>query len=77
MNRKRDGREAAILAFIERYSADHGYQPTVREITEGVGLKSYGMMAGYYLPRLQKAGRIAYVDGKSRTVHIIKEAGNG
>ena len=46
-----------ILSYIEKYSAEKGYPPTVREIGEAVGLNSPSTVHGY-LKRLERDGKL-------------------
>jgi repressor LexA len=50
-------RRQAILDYIERFTSDHGYPPTVREIGAGVGLTSSSSVH-YNLRLLEKGGYI-------------------
>lgn len=43
-----------ILDFIVSYISKHGYSPTVREITEGVGLKSTSSVYNHLLRMLDE-----------------------
>lgn len=47
----------AILLFIKNYIKQHGYAPSVREIGEGVGLKSTSSVHAH-LQNLLKMGKI-------------------
>ena len=58
MARKKDptdlnGRERAILKFIEKELKQNGYPPSVREIGKAVGLKSTATVHAY-LGKLEK-----------------------
>ena len=33
-------KQSNVLDFIKKYSADHGYPPSIREIGQGLGLRS-------------------------------------
>src|SRR3978361_2233958 len=48
-------RQQEIFAFIKRYSADHGYPPTVRDIGKAVGLASSSTVHAH-LANLEKLG---------------------
>lgn len=60
-----------ILEFIEDYSESNGHPPTIREIADGVGLKSPATVQGH-LQRLQRYGCLTYSVGKTRTVQVIQ-----
>lgn len=58
-----------ILSYIERYSAEKGYPPTVREIGEAVGLNSPSTVHGY-LKRLERDGKLEKAEGSSRALRL-------
>lgn len=47
----------AILLFIKNYIKEHGYSPSVREIGEGVGLKSTSSVYDH-LKKMMELGMI-------------------
>lgn len=47
----------AILLFIKNYIKEHGYAPTVREIGQGVGLKSTSSIHSH-LKKMKMLGMI-------------------
>ncbi len=57
-----------ILQFLESYTAEHGFAPSVREIAAATGLKSTASVQ-YHLNRLQEEGRIHHGGGK-RTLSL-------
>lgn len=58
-----------ILYFIIRYAKEHGYPPTVREIGEGVGLRSSASVHRH-MKRMKEGGMIGYIDGEPRTITV-------
>ncbi|MBR3032905.1 MAG: transcriptional repressor LexA [Clostridiales bacterium] len=60
-----------IYAFIVSYVKKEGYPPSVREICQGVGIKSTSTVHAH-LRRLQDEGKIEYIPGKRRAI-MIKE----
>ncbi len=50
-------REERIISFIRAYHDKHQWAPTVREIADGVSLRSGSTVHGY-LMRLQKEGKV-------------------
>ena len=50
-------KEKEVLLFIKEYALTKGYLPTVREISEGVHLKSTSSIA-WYMITLEKKGYI-------------------
>lgn len=58
-----------IYEFIVDYIRREGYPPAVRDICEGIGIRSTSTIHGH-LRRLQQAGRIEYQAGKRRAITI-------
>lgn len=56
-----------ILAYIEKFAAENGYSPSIREIGAAVGLRSTASVT-YYLTQLQAQGRLTYEPGKKRAI---------
>lgn len=68
------GKRSEILAFIEEYTARHGYSPSVREICDAVDLRSTATVH-YHLRQLAEENRIRIGDGKKRAISLnIEEA---
>ncbi len=53
-------------------SCEHGYPPAVRDICQGLGLKSTSTAHGY-LERLEKNGYIRRDPSKTRAIELIEE----
>lgn len=64
----------AILEYIESFSTEHGYAPSVREIGEAVGLSSPSTVHSH-LKILEEAGYLQKTGGKTRTVSVAGRAG--
>lgn len=64
-----DTMRETIRYFIIRYSMEHGYPPTTREIGDGVGLQSTSSVNGY-LKKMKQDGMIAFIDGAPRTITV-------
>ena len=58
-----------IYDYILEYIRHEGYPPAVRDICNGVGIRSTSTIHGH-LKRLQQAGRIEYSAGKRRAITI-------
>jgi repressor LexA len=58
-----------IYNYIVSYINQNGYPPAVRDICNGVGIKSTSTIHSH-LKRLQDAGRIEYSAGKRRAINI-------
>lgn len=66
------GKTDQILMFIQVFSAEKGFGPTMREIGEAVGLSSTSTVAGY-LNRMSKAGLVSSIPGSPRSIRIIEQ----
>lgn len=62
MSQELTKRQAAILNFVERYAATHGFPPTVREIAKHHGMKSPN-------------GVKKHLDALTRKGHLTRKAG--
>lgn len=72
MNQK----DSKLLVFIIDFLEANRYAPTYTEMMEGVGEKSKrGIFTS--LARLEQAGRIARVPGKSRALRILSSTPMG
>ena len=60
-------KQEEILAFLRDFSEQHGYAPSIREICQGVGLRSTGSVH-YHLAELARQGRIELDAGKKRAI---------
>ena len=63
-------RQQEIFEFIKRYSARHGYPPTVRDIGKAVGLASSSTVHAH-LANLERAGLLKRDPTKPRAVELI------
>ena len=66
------GRTSQILLFIQAFSAEKGFGPTIREIGSAVGLRSTSTVAGY-LNRMSKAGLISSIPSSPRSIRVIEQ----
>lgn len=66
-----NGREKAILKFVETQIMTEGYPPSVREIGKSVGLSSTATVHSY-LNKLEEKGYIKKENKKGRTLKVIK-----
>ena len=55
--RKMSDRQLAILEFLQEYTSDHGYPPSIREIGQAVGISSTSVV-DYNLKALERSGKI-------------------
>ena len=62
-------KQTDILNFISSYIERFGYSPSIREIADGVGLKSISTVH-YHLAALREQGRIDMDENKKRTVKL-------
>lgn len=65
-------RQQKILDFIRRFSREHGFPPTIREIGEQVGISSTSVVS-YNLNALEKKNRIERDKSVSRGLRLIEE----
>ena len=63
-------KQGEVLDYIGRFTQTHGYSPTVREIGEGVGLKSPASVSKY-LDRLEDYGYIRRRPESPRTIEVV------
>ena len=63
--------EQRAVIEIQRYTAEHGFSPTIREIAQALGLVS-ASAADYHLRRLEDKGVITRQEGKARTIRIVQ-----
>lgn len=66
-------RQQEIFDFIKRYSADHGYPPTVRDIGKAVGLTSSSTVHAH-LANLEKLGLLRRDPSKPRAIELLDRA---
>src|SRR3954462_6662965 len=66
-------RQQEIFDFIKRYSAKHGYPPTVRDIGKAVGLASSSTVNGH-LTRLKKLAVLRRDPSKPRALELLDKA---
>jgi repressor LexA len=66
-------RQREIFDFIKRYSATHGYPPTVRDIGKAIGLTSSSTVHAH-LANLEKLGLLRRDPTKPRAMEILEKA---
>lgn len=66
-------RQRAALAFIVAYIDEQGFPPTLREIGEGIGMKSTGGIANQ-LARLERKGFIRLQMSKARAIKVLRRS---
>jgi repressor LexA len=69
-------RQQEIFEFIKRYSARHGYPPTVRDIGRAVGLASSSTVHAH-LANLEKVGLLRRDPTKPRAIELLDRAVGG
>lgn len=65
-------RQEEILKYIKKYTAEHGFPPTIREICTGVGLSSTATVF-VHIKNLEKNGYIRSSNNKFRTLELLVE----
>ncbi len=69
-------RQQEIFDFIKRYSARHGYPPTVRDIGKAVGLASSSTVHAH-LANLERIGLLRRDSSKPRAIELLDRAAAG
>lgn len=70
---KKEGTEEKILEFIEEFTKENGYSPSVREIGSAVGFKSSSTVHAY-IKKLTEDGKLSQGMSKSRSIRVHSEA---
>lgn len=65
-------KQLLVLDYIKRFIAEKNYSPTVREIMEGLALKSPSTVHEH-LKNLQLMGILTFKPSKSRTIELLVE----
>ena len=60
-----------IVAFLRAW--DKPWCPSIEEVAQGLGLQSRGHLLNYHLVPLREQGIVDWVDGQSRTLHLVEE----
>src|SRR5204862_5330751 len=63
-------RQQEIFDFIKRYSARHGYPPTVRDIGKAIGLTSSSTVHAH-LANLERLGLLRRDPTKPRAIEVL------
>ncbi len=63
-------KQAEVLDYIKKYTAEHGYPPAIREIGAGLGLSSPATVHTH-VKKLEEAGVIKTSSNKFRTIEIL------
>ncbi len=74
MARKKTGlgeRHKKILKFLEKFQADNGYPPSIREIGENTNISSTSVV-NYYLNQLEEMNYIDRESNVSRGIRLIR-----
>ena len=66
-------RQQEIFEFIKRYSREHGYPPTVRDIGKAIGLTSSSTVHAH-LANLEKVGLLRRDPSKPRAIELLDRA---
>ena len=70
MDLKLTKRQQEIFDFIKRYSARHGYPPTVRDIGKAIGLTSPSTVHTH-LHNLEKIGMLKRDPSRPRALELL------
>ena len=69
-------RQQEIFDFIKKYSAGHGYPPTVRDIGKAIGLTSSSTVHAH-LANLEKVGLLRRDPTKPRAIELLLDKAKG
>lgn len=70
---KLTAKQQQIYEFIQTFSEQYGYPPSVREIGDHLGLKSPSTVH-FHLKGLRSAGFIQQTEGKTRSITVSSDA---
>ena len=70
---KLSDRQRRILTFVERYTAEHSYPPSIREIGQAVGISSTSVV-DYNLRALEREGMIRRDREVSRGLGLVSKS---
>jgi len=65
-------KQSEVYEYIQQFTRVHHYSPSIREITEAVGLKSPSTVH-FHMKKLEQKGLIKTMDGKSRSIVLAEE----
>lgn len=71
MNQELTKKQEKVYLAIKNFIEKNGYAPTIREINEIINIKSTSTTFTKLL-QLQKKGYITYINGKARTIKLLK-----
>ena len=63
-------RQEEVLNYIKKYSAEHGFPPSIREICAGVGLNSTATVFAH-IKNLEKNGMLKTTNNKFRAIELL------
>ena len=64
-----------VLDYINRYTDENGFPPTVRDMCHDLGIKSTAT-AYDYINRLKEMGHLSKAEKKKRAVSVVRGGGN-
>ena len=64
-------KQQIVLEFLQEYSQDHGFPPTMREIGRGIGLSNVSAVRGH-LTALERKGYISKDSDKARSIRVLR-----
>lgn len=65
-------RRKEIYEFIATYIEENRFSPSMREITEGVGLQSVSTVKGH-LDRMKRDGYLDFESIRPRTIRLLRQ----
>ena len=61
-----------IGVFVRKFSREHGYAPSYRDLQEGCDISSTSVVQ-FYLNKMRGEGLLFYANGVSRTVRLTDD----
>ena len=72
MEKKITKKQQEVLQYIKKYTVEHGFPPSIREICAGLNLSSPATVH-VHLKHLEEAGCIRKTNSKFRTIEVLVE----
>lgn len=69
-------RQLRVLRYVESFSAEHGYAPTIREMCTALGIRSTNGITDH-LAALERKGYIRRDQDKARSIVVLRPSDGG
>lgn len=74
MPRRDREKDRAILDYIQAYTIEHGYPPSLREMATDLDYKNRSVLH-YQISRLRREGHVAWEYNRNRTIRVLVPQG--